>query len=1222
MRITYQLCKLAFLLQLSLLPVIAQAQHHVFFFGNYVDIQDKPAFHAQLDSLFSKQKAPFSLLLAGDLVSGKTAEKGKEKQLEPLFDLLDLMQKFPNGELLLLAGDRDWNDNRRGGEKSVQALEDRIKDYYHGKNYQNIHWLADDACPGPDVYEVDKSLVIIGLNTQWWNHRFDKPRSSDGFCGTLNDENTQEELEDIVGENMDKNILLLGHHPIYSLGNYGGFFSFWQQLLPLPVVGSFRAAFHANAGNAKDLANGRLQQYAELLKNLLYFHENLIYASGHEKNQQAIRYGKNYLLNSGAPTAGGFAAEDDSTLFSAAKSGIMELEYDRDGKVQLKFHLLSEGKGFEEKENHLLYKSACGNMAKSSIVPENTAFIPCKEAADMPSKMAHVFLDNVVVVAGEEYEANAWKKLWLGEHYRSSWTTPVTVPYLNLDKKYDGLMPYEKGGGRQTTSLKFRSADGTAYTFRSVNKDPAKSLNYRLRPTLLANVLRDQTSTQQPYGALAVAPLLGKIQILHATPTLYVLPDDPKLGPFQAQYGNLFGLLEENPGKENKQGKLFADADEIMQSNELFKEFYKNQKLKVDRQEFIRARLFDILVGDWSKHEDNWKWALYKEGDFTVARPIPRDRDHVFSRQDGILPWIADRRFVFKAIENFGYKIHDLQSLTYQAQHLDRFLTTEATKADFLEQAAYIQAHISEADIDAAIRNMPPEILDKAGLEIAAKLKARLHDLPKYAEEYYALLSRKVDVVGSNDKEYFQVRRMDDGAIEVKIYDTKHNQKGKLQLYSRVFHPKETKELYLWALGDDDVFELVGDGPDKIELRAFGGPGDDFFKDSAKAKTLLYDKGKGTKYELNGGARKVDYWNKEIYEYDRLKYEPDQLFPTPYIFYDKFTGLGFNLPVTFTARRFDKDNYASKHRFGLSLTTKGNFSLSYKGRLHQTIHHWDTEVDANYARPDFYNYFYGLGGHSKKDDDLRSSGYYDAKVNRANFSVGMVRDFWQKSSFQFQAGIERAASDLIAGTYLADHADEVFGASQKFTLLPFSTLLDLDFRDSKGLPYRGTRAYFYYRYGLFVSGHDGGNGVLEGSLEYYLSSRNRHPITFGLRLGAADSHGDVPWYDLPTLGDYNGLRGYFHHRFTGKSKAYVQTELRFQFLETETALVPIKAGVKAFFDYGRVLGSAEADSGWRQGYGIGIFVVPLEGDFTVSLSVGFSDEERFYPTFGIGAPLR
>ena len=33
----------------------------------------------------------------------------------------------------------------------------------------------------------------------------------------------------------------------------------------------------------------------------------------------------------------------------------------------------------------------------------------------------------------------------------------------------------------------------------------------------------------------------------------------------------------------------------------------------VTKPEFVRARVFDLWIGDWSKHEDNWKWAGYKD---------------------------------------------------------------------------------------------------------------------------------------------------------------------------------------------------------------------------------------------------------------------------------------------------------------------------------------------------------------------------------------------------------------------------------------------------------------------------------------------------------------------------------------------------------------------------------------------------------------------------------
>ena len=85
--------------------------------------------------------------------------------------------------------------------------------------------------------------------------------------------------------------------------------------------------------------------------------------------------------------------------------------------------------------------------------------------------------------------------------------------------------------GRQTKSLKLKAGNGYEYVFRSVNKDPSGALPFELRGTLLEKIIKDQTTTQQPYGAMATDLLLNKLDILHAHPVLYVMPDDPMLGP-------------------------------------------------------------------------------------------------------------------------------------------------------------------------------------------------------------------------------------------------------------------------------------------------------------------------------------------------------------------------------------------------------------------------------------------------------------------------------------------------------------------------------------------------------------------------------------------------------------------------------------------------------------------------------------------------------------------
>jgi hypothetical protein len=656
----------------------------------------------------------------------------------------------------------------------------------------------------------------------------------------------------------------------------------------------------------------------------------------------------------------------------------------------------------------------------------------------------------------------------------------------------------------------------------------------------------------------------------------------------------------------------------------MIQNLYKHQKRKVNQSELVRARLFDILVGDWSKHEYNWKLPEYKEDNhWKIYRPIPRDRDHVFSRQDGVLPWLADRRFALTNIENFAMEVKDVLSLTWQARQMDRFLATEVTKDLFVQEAQYIQAHISEADIDNAVRQMPAEVYEKSGALIAAKLKNRLKDLQKSALDYYALLAKEVEVVGSIEKEYFEVSYLEQGRVEVKVYDQKDQQKGTELLYHRIFQPKETKEVRLYGLKGDDIFDIQGTATSSIKVQAFGGSGDDTFIDSAdKTKTFFYDKGKNTKYTLDGNGKIVHSWNKNIYEYDRERFEYNKTIPLVYVAYNAYSGLGLNLGALINIKKFGKDEYHSKHSITAGYTTNQNLKAAYHGRFHQFLHEWDGQINLSYDE-DVSNFFFGLGNTSQKNDNLFDNDFYRTEMKASHFSLGLIKDFWKKSLFDISLGIERYDSGAPENSFLNENTASLFGANEAFTILPISTKLDIDFRDSKGLPYRGTRALIEYENGTLLSEDNKNYGVAQGAIEYYLSTKTKNPLTLGFRVGGAISHGDLPWYKLPTLGQENGLRGYYQNRFAGNSSAFFNVELRYQLLDKYTTFIPIKLGVKVFYDRGRIFfEEAEENASWRYGYGFGFYLVPLTESFTFSISASFSDEERLYPAISIGTPLR
>ena len=63
--------------------------------------------------------------------------------------------------------------------------------------------------------------------------------------------------------------------------------------------------------------------------------------------------------------------------------------------------------------------------------------------------------ESVTVIPGPNYRAGWFHLLFLGNHYRDLWTTPVRVEVLDLDSFAGGLKAAKRGGGQQTRSLRF-----------------------------------------------------------------------------------------------------------------------------------------------------------------------------------------------------------------------------------------------------------------------------------------------------------------------------------------------------------------------------------------------------------------------------------------------------------------------------------------------------------------------------------------------------------------------------------------------------------------------------------------------------------------------------------------------------------------------------------------------------------------------------------------------
>lgn len=126
-------------------------------------------------------------------------------------------------------------------------------------------------------------------------------------------------------------------------------------------------------------------------------------------------------------------------------------------------------------------------------------------------------------------------------------------------------------------------------------------------------------------------------------------------------------------------------------------------------------------------------------------------------------------------------------------------------------------------------------------------------------------------------------------------------------------------------------------------------------------------------------------------------------------------------------------------------------------------------------------------------------------------------------------------------------------------------------------------------------------------------------LTIANRLQMRHAEGDVPYWELPALGNNVSLRGYPLNRFRGNSSVSYNLELRswmFTFPEYR-----LKLGVQLFTDVGRVF-TPDNDAGdlfrdYKQTFGFGGAMSLFSPDFILRSDMGFSDEVmRIY--VGIG----
>ena len=786
-----------------------------------------------------------------------------------------------------------------------------------------------------------------------------------------------------------------------------------------------------------------------------------------------------------------------------------------------------------------------------------------------------------VVTPGPGYSAGWFARLLLGEQWRDMWITPVEVPVLDLHTFDGGLRPQRRGGGLQTRNLRLKSGNGHAWVFRSVDKDVSGLLDADTRASIFGDILQDLTSTIHPGGALVVDPLLDTAGVMHAHPQLAVMPDDPELGEFRKAFAGMLGLLEErDEGSE-------VGVDNLKSTLDIFVRLETRTKDEVDARNYLRARLIDVLVGDWDRHIDQWRWARFDQDGRIVWRPIPRDRDQAFSRFGGIIPSVAE--YYTKQLAGFGESYPAIDKLTFAGRFTDRRFLVWLDRGTWESETADLVAKLTDEVISNAVRRLPSAMYAKGGAELERLLRARRDGLGAASRDFYRLLASDVDLRAA-EGETIRVRREPQGTVEVTT-----------PRFHRTFTPDETSELRVYTPRGGRVVDEGSGGGIRIRIVP---------PDPREPEPIR------TRYEP------VRDWGRDLLFF-------------PLFSYDSTRGLFPGVRAELTSYGFELHPYASRMDFAAAWATavsrpRLQYSAEFRTRSPLSVH-----ASMWYSGVEVLN-FYGFGNGTPRIDAEQSAGHYDVRQEHLAAFPALQLDVTGPLRAYAGFPVKHVSAIQNSGSV----AGSEYG-SAGMTQGSGEVGLLLDTRTGALTSQRGFRFRVAGRHTPAIFSNPHAFSKVHVSASASLGGRLITDVFLDLHAAGEKNWGTYPFFDAAFLGGtalpvplaltgMGGipLLGFDANRYAGDAAVGGNAELRIgigRFL----ALLPFRYGISGVADVGRVFRahdiSSTSTSVWHNGVGGGLWLAifaagpGLQLATSINAMIVRSDERTaFYLSAGFG----
>lgn len=805
----------------------------------------------------------------------------------------------------------------------------------------------------------------------------------------------------------------------------------------------------------------------------------------------------------------------------------------------------------------------------------------------------------------ERKEHGSFYKWAWGKHYSDLYYKPITAKVASLNSLYGGLSVYKQIPLLHSVILDDRNQQkyllkplggSSSFLESKFFRDVYRTEDFK--DTYLNDFITEAYTIIHPYMFIVSESLAKSANLSSSNPDIFYIAEcsgTDTIADGSLIENKLVGISQ-LPDVNNR--KVISDEQELLD------ELHQNNHIQVDQQTYIRTRLFDMLIGDWNKVPENWYWIRSAEGDSVIYYPHVSDRSHAFSKVDGVLFKELLNMLGVGFISNYDKQLKNVEKINRLVYPLDIAVTQKSSQSAWLAEARKIKEQLTDNEIDRAFSKLPLEMQNKETDVLKENLKARKNDLENIARKYYIHMQNTPVITGTNGDDRFVIGHDNKKNLRIRIYDRQTDK----QTFDKTYSSKNTKEIWVYSLEGNDVFE-VDKTRRRIPLLLIGGKGRNDYQIEHGRNVFVYESESQKERLKSLSTAKVVIPNDTSalnYDYQQLRHTKFAI--TPIGIYDSDLGLNLGTSFSYTIYGFRRAPYTRRHQISYDYTN----GFTYQGIFPSYDEKKSLHVVAFIGSPAYFSNFFGFGNNT---DGHKDEG---KKFNRVNihkylFTPSLYYNITKDQTFNVYSSFEsyKVKNPSDKDRYI----NQVYNDDNSIFSRKYYIDLGATYEFNKKMNHFVSSLKFLLSTGWNVNVTDPKKNYAHINADIGINLKITDRITFATLLkGKALFSDKYEFFQAATT----ELRGFRDNRFIGRQSFYQYSDIRLDMGTIKNPFTPLKYGVFAGIDHGRVWYPQEDSDKWHSSYGGGVWLTLLR-KFTGKFSYfGSNDGSRFSFELGMG----